>query len=95
MSNRAPTTLPLLARDPPALTLSPSELAGELRVSVKTITRMDQSGKLPAAFRVGHGKRWLRSTIIAWLADGCPCRREWEAMRQDAAMGRGRCRREA
>lgn len=37
---------------------------------------MDQSGKLPAAVRVGHAKRWLRAAIIAWLAGGCPSRRK-------------------
>jgi predicted DNA-binding transcriptional regulator AlpA len=77
----------------PALTLSAADLARELRVSVKTITRMDQCGKMPAAVRVGHAKRWLRSTIVAWLADGCPSRREWEA-RHDARTGRGQCRQE-
>ncbi len=66
------------AHDARALTLSATDLARELRVSVKTVTRMDQSGKMPAAIRVGHGKRWLRSTIVAWLAAGCPSRRGWE-----------------
>ena len=40
---------------------------------------MDQSGRLPAAVGVGHEKRWLQSTIVAWIADGCPGRGEWEA----------------
>ena len=81
----SPATLPLPAatmpaHDAPALTLSAADLAKELRVSVKTITRLDQNGKLPDAVHIGHAKRWMRSTIVVWLANGCPSRREWEVV---------------
>ena len=83
----SPATLPipsaatLPAPDAPTLTLSAADLAREFRCSTKTITRMDQSGKLPAAVRIGHSKRRVRSTIVAWIASGCPPRCEWQVLR--------------
>jgi predicted DNA-binding transcriptional regulator AlpA len=67
--------------DTPAMLLSVADLARELRISVKTIARMDQAGKLPRPIRVGsRAKRWARATIVEWIAAGAPCRREWERL---------------
>jgi len=68
---RRPTTGTLL--------ISTSDLARELQVSAKTITRMDQSGKLPRPVRIGRSKRWVIQTIVDWIEAGTPNRREWEA----------------
>ena len=66
---------------PAAMLLSKFDLALELRVSAKTIDRMDQSAKLPRPIRVGsRAKRWSRETIVAWIAAGGPNRRDWERM---------------
>jgi predicted DNA-binding transcriptional regulator AlpA len=81
----APATLPLpsamagtTANDAEALVYTGNELAGALRVARKTITRMDQSGKLPRALRISGRKRWRRVEIASWLAAGAPPRRDWE-----------------
>jgi predicted DNA-binding transcriptional regulator AlpA len=67
--------------EPPALLLSKTDLARELRVSAKTIDRMDQSGRLPRPIRVGsRAKRWPREIIVAWVAAGAPNRRDFERM---------------
>lgn len=62
----------------PPMLLSPSDLARELGVSVRTVFRMAASRKLPAEVRVGRRRRWLSRTIRAWCEAGCPPRDEWE-----------------
>lgn len=64
-----------------SLLLTKADLARELRVSAKTIDRIDQAGKLPRPLRVGsRAKRWPRDVIVAWIAAGAPCRRDWERL---------------
>ena len=71
----------------PTLLWSKADLARELRTSIKTVDRMDAAGKLPRAVRVGTGKRWDRSTIVRWVAAGCPCRRDFEALEMPRGSG--------
>lgn len=66
----------------PALLLSAADLARQLGVSVKTISRLNQSGKLPAPLRIGHAKRWAHQIIVEWIAAGTPSRRDWERSRR-------------
>ena len=60
--------------------LTAKDVAEELRVSLRHVWRMNNSGKLPRPVRIGRSVRWSRSTIIAWIAAGCPDRADWEAM---------------
>jgi predicted DNA-binding transcriptional regulator AlpA len=76
--------------EPPALLMTVDDLARELRTSGKTITRMEQSGRLPRPIKVGRAKRWSRQTIVAWIASGAPSRRDWEAFYEPRLKGRGR-----
>src|SRR5487761_1533607 len=69
---------------PPALLLTCGDLARELRDSGTTVTRMDQRGLLPRPVKIGRAKRYVRSTIVAWIAAGCPRRAEWEAFFEPA-----------
>lgn len=80
---------PKMPMPPPAaatLLLSRADLARELCCSAKTISRMDATGKLPRAIRLGSAKRWRRDELVLWITAGAPSRREWEAM-QSAAGG--------
>jgi excisionase family DNA binding protein len=61
----------------PALLISIDELAGTLGISKRTAWRLDASGRIPIAVRIGGLKRWRRDEIVAWIADGCPERRNW------------------
>lgn len=74
----ADVTAPAACPELPPLTYTAKELARELRTSVKTIRRLDQSGRLPRGIKIGHGRRWPRQTIVRWIAAGCPRRTEWE-----------------
>jgi len=74
-----------LAREPrpadgPAMMLSRADLAHELRVSPRTIDRLQSGGKLPAPHRFLRSPRWPRETILRWLSLGCPNRREFERL---------------
>jgi predicted DNA-binding transcriptional regulator AlpA len=69
------------AAESTSMLLSKADLARELRVSSKTIDRMDQQGKLPRPIRIGsRAKRWPRETIVAWIATDAPNRRDWERL---------------
>ncbi len=72
-TQKTPTTKPLLA--------DAAEVGEMLVLSVRTIRRLDCSGKLPRPVRIGGAVRWLVADIEAWLAAGCPDRQRWEAMR--------------
>jgi predicted DNA-binding transcriptional regulator AlpA len=87
--NAVPATAPVLPANvaplpnwAEVLVYNGDELATALGVARKTITRMDQSGKLPLPLRISGRKRWLRSEISAWLRAGAPPRRDWEAMKR-------------
>lgn len=65
--------------DEPPLLVTGGLLALLLGVSKRHIERLDVSGKLPDAVRLGRSKRWRRAEIEAWLLAGCPDRAHWEA----------------
>ena len=63
-----PLTLPRM--------LDAKELAGVLKLGVRTIWRMNDAGKLPEPVRLGSSVRWREDAIQEWLDSGCPSRRE-------------------
>jgi excisionase family DNA binding protein len=67
--------------DAASLLLSADQLAHELSVSTRTISRLASSGKLPKPLRLGRSVRWRRDEVVSWLAAGCPDRQKWEAVR--------------
>lgn len=71
------------------LTYSRESLAKALCISVATIDRLDASGKIPQAFRLGGRKLWAREVIRDWLTAGMPDRLTWQAMRPTNANTQG------
>lgn len=58
----------------PSLLIDARELAAMLAISVPTIWRMRESGRLPEPLRLtSQTLRWRRSDVESWLAAGCPC----------------------
>lgn len=55
-----------------SLFLTADELAALLNVSKRTIWRMKILGAIPPSVRIGRSVRWQRSTIMDWIARGCP-----------------------
>ena len=71
---------------PLSLAMADVDLAHELPVSTKSIRRMHLGGKLPQPVVVGsRSLRWLRTTIVEWLAAGCPDRDTFESNRKGGA----------
>ena len=71
------------ANGPPPSTMTDAEIGHDLRVSPKTIRRMNDDCKLPQPVMVGaRSLRWVRQTIVEWLAAGCPDRATFEANRK-------------
>ncbi len=81
------------AVDGPTL-LTVEDVAGWLRISTRTVWRMESSGKLPSCLRFGRVKRWTDVTIREWIAAGCPSRSEVAARRAFDAAGPGLGRRQ-
>jgi hypothetical protein len=75
-----------------AITLSP-EIIKPLAVRGKGAARligvgdrhfraMDSAGRVPRGMRLGRAKIWSVQELSAWLAAGCPCRDEWERLKE-------------
>ncbi len=58
------------------LLLSADQLARILDVSVRTIWRLRDTGRLPPPLRIGGGVRWRRADIQNWIEEGCPASNE-------------------
>ena len=74
---------PVTGDGPLPFTMTDAEIGRELRLSAKSIRRMYEAGKLPRPVMVGaRSLRWVRQTIVEWLAAGCPDRETFEANRK-------------
>jgi predicted DNA-binding transcriptional regulator AlpA len=61
------------AQTTPAVLIDARELAAMLSVSVPTVWRMRESGRLPEPLRLtAQTIRWRRADIDSWLTAGCP-----------------------
>jgi len=71
-------------REPsPSFLIDAKILAQLLSVSEATIWRWDSGGRLPQAVKPSPGvKRWRREEIREWIDVGCPCRKDWEAVKK-------------
>ena len=47
-------------------------VAAMLSCSERTVWRLSDGGKMPAAVRVGRLVRWPRSALREWIDSGCP-----------------------
>ena len=52
-----------------------------LLLSERTVYRLHDAGRIPAAIKLGSATRWHIPTIEEWLRAGAPHRRQWEARR--------------
>lgn len=48
------------------------EVAKMLKVSVRHVIRMSETGEIPPPIRIGRAVRWSHDAISKWIADGCP-----------------------
>jgi excisionase family DNA binding protein len=55
-------------------------LAELLKVSKRTVFRLNNGGKIPAPVRIGGTVRWRENEIVDWIVAGAPNRAEWERL---------------
>jgi excisionase family DNA binding protein len=61
-------TAPIEARPQNAL-MTAAELAGVLRLNLRTLRAMRGRGELPPSIRVGSRLRWRRADVEAWIRE--------------------------
>ena len=61
------------------------ELARLLDISLRSIRRLDASGRLPRGYMLGGSKRWNLDEISRWLDSGCLSRAAWERLKKEAS----------
>jgi len=57
------------------------EVARRLGISRAHAARLNASGRLPRAIRLGRAVRWNSEDLSAWTLAGCPSRDRWEVRR--------------
>ncbi len=60
---------PLIETPPKSDLLTTQELCALLHLHARTVRRMELLDELPSPIRTAGRKRWLRTTIEAWLAE--------------------------
>lgn len=56
----------------PKRLLDAEALAAMLGVSTRHIYRLSDGGRMPKPLKLGGARRWDRTAIESWIADGCP-----------------------
>lgn len=60
----------------PADLLDVNEVADRLHVSVRTVHRLSDAGRMPRPLKLNSLSRWRSAEIDQWVADGCPTLRK-------------------
>jgi predicted DNA-binding transcriptional regulator AlpA len=73
-----------------AILLDQRQLEAVLSLSVCTVNRWRRSGRLgPLPMSMGRQCiRWSKKEIEAWVAAGCPHRKQWQKMWKDGSLKR-------
>ncbi len=62
-----------------------AEVAFLLGISKATAWKLDSTGRLPRAIRLGRRTLWRRAELEAWVAADAPLRERWEKLRKGEA----------
>ena len=57
------------------------EAAKLLRISPRTLWKMQTSGEMPPPIRIGRAVRWSLEVLKKWVESGCPVDSKWQAER--------------
>lgn len=52
--------------------ITAAELARLLKISTRSLWRLQSAGSLPAPVRFGGTVRWRLDEVRNWIAEGCP-----------------------
>ena len=59
------------------LLLNVAQLAQMLGISIRQVSRLDATGRLPQPIRLGRRKKWRSTEILNWINAGAPPRSRW------------------
>jgi hypothetical protein len=62
-------------------TFTPTTYAQFVGRSMAAVLRDHQLGRMPAGFKIGANRYWLRAEILAWIEAGSPPRDKWEVLK--------------
>ena len=62
------------------LLLTAREAASLCGKALRTWRTWDAAGLIPQPIRIGRSTLWRADELRAWVAAGCPKRRDWESM---------------
>ena len=65
----------------PPFLLRTHEAAAMCGKSQRTWRSWDAAGHIPQPIRIGRSTLWRADELRAWVAAGCPKRRDWESLR--------------
>lgn len=65
---------------PAPLLLTAQEAAAMCGKALRTWRSWDAAGMIPRPIRIGRSTLWRAEELRAWVAAGCPRRREWETL---------------
>lgn len=66
----------------PNALLTVKQVAALLGISCRSVWRFADSGRMPRPLALsGNLRRWNRSALEAWIAEGCPALRSGKAAR--------------
>lgn len=65
---------------PAPLLLTAQEAAAMCSKSTRTWRAWDAAGRIPQPVRIGRSTLWRTDELRAWVAAGCPRRKEWKMM---------------
>ncbi len=64
------------------LVLTATEAAALFGKSLRTWRSWDAAGLIPRPIRIGRSTLWRPDELRAWIAAGCPRRKEWESRQE-------------
>ena len=56
-------------------------VASLLNISETSVRRLDLSGRIPQAIRIGKSKKWRLLELKEWINESCPSRLKWDKMK--------------
>ena len=86
------TMLELIGREHVCLPLAVDGRTAAMLFAISTRhwARLDSAGRCPMPVRIGRSVRWLMSDLIAWSAEGCRSRSQFEDAKRARCRARAR-----
>jgi len=68
------------------LLLKAADAAALCGKSLRTWRAWDAAGLIPRPVRIRRSTLWRPDELRAWVAAGCPCRKDWDSLQQASIL---------